>query len=240
MTYRDQNDALRARVGSLERELADARGELADARGAETPEGAPSNVFLGGPTQLEFERAFPGELDEECIGELISIVRSELGQIGRLDRLGGSTAWSSVLGGGGNTLVEVLIETRRGKTHLKVREGLGNLAGGLFGGVVGGAGGGGLGMIVPLAMLVGVPGAAVPFLAVGWIGAVYGGVRIAFGRLSRRRERRLGRLVLRLEAAAYDALDEGDAQSGELEGHPAEVEVHADGRKGQAKKLGAP
>ncbi len=202
MGYRDDEEALRARVAHLKGELAEANAEIARLRGAPSVEAfGRSNAWLGGPTQLGFERELDHELSEEDLEELVSILRVELGELGRTDRVGGTLTWATNHHPNqGGRRVEVTIERRRGRTRLVVRERLGQVAGGLFGGIVGGLGGGGLGGVVPLAIVGGVAAPIIPLLAVGWIGLTWGGVRVAYGALTRRRAEEHARLARRVDA----------------------------------------
>lgn len=199
--YRDDDEALRARVAHLEGELAEANAEIARLKGAKSDEAlGRSSAWLGGPTQLGFERELDHELSEEDLEELVSILRVELGELGRTDRVGGTLTWAtSHHPNQGGRRVEVTIERRRGRTRLVVRERLGQVAGGLFGGIVGGLGGGGLGGVVPLAIVGGVAAPIIPLLAVGWIGLTWGGVRVAYGALTRRRAEEHARIARRVD-----------------------------------------
>jgi hypothetical protein len=226
--YRDDDEALRARVAHLEGELAEANAELARLKGAKSDEAfGRSNAWLGGATRLGFERELDHELSEEDLEELVSILRLEFGELGRTDRIGGTLTWGTGQHRNqGGRLVEVTVERRRGRTRLVVRESLGLIAGGLFGGIVGGLGGGGLGAVVPLAIVGGVAPPIIPLLAIGWLGLTWGGVRVLYGSLARRRAEghtRLARRIdslfaesrpavrARVEASAEDEREELDA-----------------------------
>lgn len=200
MGYRDEDEALRARVAHLETELEATQAELARLRGGESASFGAPNAWLGGPTRLGFEREIPFELDEEGFEELVSILRAELGELGRLDRVGGTLTWAtSYSRNQGGRRVEVSMERRRGKTRVVVREHLGQLAGGLFGGIVGGLGGGGLGALIPLTIAGGIAAPWVPLLAVGWVGVTWSGVRLGYGALARRRAGDHARIARRID-----------------------------------------
>jgi len=195
VVYRDDAEALRERVSQLEAELA----ELRRPRGP----GGGGNVFLGAPTRLVFEDEVDVELDERSLERLVSILRRELGTLGRIERVGDTLAWVSSVQQG-QRYVELICEVRDGRTMLRLQESLGQVAGGLFGGVVGGAGGGGLGFVIPLSLVFGAP-ALTPLFALGWVGAVYAATRAGYKRLAKTRGERLGALMNRLVAEARRA-----------------------------------
>lgn len=89
--YRDDNEALRQRLTQLEKELTEAKAQLTPHK----PLGSSSNPFLGGPMRLVFEGETQGELDERVMERLVSHLRRELGESGRIDRVGRSLAWST-------------------------------------------------------------------------------------------------------------------------------------------------
>ncbi|HJL17679.1 MAG TPA: hypothetical protein RMH99_18590 [Sandaracinaceae bacterium LLY-WYZ-13_1] len=223
MGYRDEREALRQRVAELETELAEAKGELGDRPGGAVP----AHPLLGGPTRIVHERALPTALDEETVARLVAALRRELGEVGRLERVGRSVAWST--SGRSGRLVELTLEPDGDGTRLRLVEPLRGLAGGLFGGVLGGVGGGGV--MIPMIPLF----FQEPLWLLGtlpaWLGGVYYGTRALYARVTRQRHEELGRLARRLAALAESpagvrarvAVDE-DAEA------PAPVEVDARGR----------
>lgn len=199
MAYRDDADALRARIDQLERENGALRRDVAELRGELVP--APSAEGIG-------ERLLGGKVVITLSGELdvmlppsahelaLETMRSALGSIGETNVVGGTIAWRT-----GPTasqrIVEIVVTARDGVTRVRIVERLGGLAGGLFGGVVGGAGGGGLGVVVPLLAMLDLTLAMVA--APAWIAGVYAIVRSAYGATARRRERELEVLMRELE-----------------------------------------
>lgn len=205
MAYRDDKESLAARVEQLESELESARAEITRLRGGHLAAGHTHPMF-GAPTRLRFERELPGALPEEADEVLVGILRDVFGEVGRLDRVGRTLAWTS--SGADGRMVEVSFESRGEASVLRVTERLGGLAGGLFGGVVGGAGGGGLGGIIPLTILFAPDPLVAPLLGAAWMLAVYGTTRWGYKRIVTRRERQLATLTERLEAAARQAMEE--------------------------------
>jgi hypothetical protein len=204
--YRDDREALAARVEQLEGELDEARAEIARLRGERSSETPRANPLLGGPSRIRLERRLDVELPEAAYEELIAVLRAELGEVGRMDRIGRTLAWTS--SGRNGRVVELTCEVRRGETRLRLHESLGQLAGGLFGGVVGGAGGGGLGAVIPIAIALGAAPALVPVLGAAWIASVYGATRWGYGRVAERRVEQLESLLARLTEVARDAARE--------------------------------
>lgn len=187
MGYRDEREALRQRVDELERELAETQAELR--RGA--PSSTAINPLVGGPTRIRVERELPGELDEETIAKIVAHLRREVGEVGRLERIGSSVAWSTT--GRTGRLVELTLETSEGGTRLRVTEPLHGLVGSLFGGLLGGLGGGGIMLPMiplffqePLWLLGTIP---------AWLGSVYLGTRALYARTSRKRHAALERIA---------------------------------------------
>ena len=235
VTYRDDREALRARVEQLEGELDEARAEIARLRGEEPVERA--SGWLGAPTRIEHERVIEGELPEAAREEVVELLRAELGQLGRTETLGRTLAWRSEPDPQrGGRRIDVLVTTRGGRTRIHVREHLGALAGGLFGGVVGGAGGGvGVSLLVTGALL------GLPFMAAGGLafaGLTYGVVRTAFSSVVRYRERELARLTSNLDELVRDAVRtpvRARVEVGEAEEEDDE-ESAADTREERAKR----
>lgn len=211
MSYRDEREALRQRVVELEQELAELRRER-----AEPPSLARGNLFLGAPTKLAWEHRLEGELDEESQAELVAMLRNAIGTTGRLESFGGVVTWTSV-GVSSSRLVEFEIETRRGVTHLRLRESLSNVAGGMFGGIVGGLGGGGLGVIGPL-LTIFAGGIPMALASVGWVGLVYLGTRLGFRHVVSERNRELRETFDRIVTLAER----------EVRGAPPAVRVEAE------------
>ena len=187
MPYRDETDGLRARVAELEAELDQARDELDALRQGRGVVGR-SNWLLGGPTELRVERTAAGALDDDKVERVVIGLRERFGDLGRLDRVGRSVAWSTM--GARRRLVQVVLEDGGATARVRVEEPLRGVAGGLFGGIIGGGGGGTLWLIVSLANEH-LGGELVPVAVVVWLLMLYLLVRAAYGRVARRRSRDL-------------------------------------------------
>jgi len=202
MGFRDDREALRARLEAAEHELEAAREENRALRAREELPGGPGTWFLGAPTVVSIERVVEGELPEGAQEELVEALRGRFQTLGQASRVGRSLAWTSA-SSSSDQGVEVSVAPRAGRTVVRVMERFEGLAGGLFGGVVGGLGGGGLGAVFSLAYLLRVP-ALLPFLIVGWVGAVYAIVRAYFRATVRRR-------AMELRAAADELAEIAEA-----------------------------
>lgn len=205
--YRDDREALIARLEQLEAELERARAENARLRRGGDGEPADRSVWLGGPTHVVHERVIDGERPDEALEELVETLRFSLGQMGRSEKIGKTFAWQTEIDPQrGGRRVQVFVTRRGGTTRLRVEERMGALAGGLFGGVVGGAGIGGMATILGVTAGTGV---LLPFGLAGavmWAGLTYGVVRTSFAAVSRSRDRQLARLTDELAEVLRDAM----------------------------------
>lgn len=79
MSYRDESEALRARVEMLEGELADARARIRElsGEGARAPSGK-SAIWIAAPTQLLLERELDVEPTPEIVDRLTALFRADL------------------------------------------------------------------------------------------------------------------------------------------------------------------
>ena len=209
MSYRDDRDADRARIEALESELAAARtrideleGKRAQALvlasgGALAPGGkatTPGARWLGAPTRLELDHEFAGEFPVDKFEDLVDEIRTITRDRGRTELLRSSVAWwasTSERGVGPFTCVTVTVKS--GRTKLAVTDNLGQLAAAIHVGIGVGAGSvlavGGAGAAIALASPL-----VVPVLAVGVIGAMFGGTRALYRRGANKRAENLQRL----------------------------------------------
>ena len=200
MTYRDDRDADRARIESLEAELAAATKRVSELECKESTalvraEGgavalisrpAAATTWLGAPLELDLEREFAGAFPADKFEDLIEPIRSTLRDAGRTEILKSSMTWSASAGpkSTGPFLV-VTISIREGKTRLVVSDKLGQLAGAIFGGVGGGAGGGTI--IQPIMAGAAVAPVLVPVAMIAWLGGAWMGCRSLFKWRARKR-----------------------------------------------------
>ena len=176
MSYRDDSDALRAKLALKEEELADAQAKLAALQGPGSKQ--KSNAFLGAPTKLIDERSFEGTLSDKRLEAIIRVLRERSDNLGRMERLGDTVSWTSTpQGNAAHQPLEVIIERRGDRTHVSIRERLGQYAGGIFGGLVGGLGGGAMPGVIALTLGLDLSPIAIPMVALAWFGAVYLGAR---------------------------------------------------------------
>ena len=170
-----------------------------------TPSPAPGanrrSFWLGGPTNLVYERVVDGEVPDAEFPVMVDEIRRLTTHPGQVSQLGRSFSWTSVRGAGSTRNLEVTVAVRGGRTRISVREGLGALIGGWFGGLGGGVGGGGLGPL--LGVLASNLGAAAAVVAVPfWLAGVFAVSRTGFYYTARRRDRQLAALADRLAEMA--------------------------------------
>ena len=106
MTYRDDNDALRARVEKLETDLAESRSTVERLRGEAAPASSlvSNSRWLGVPARFERDELLPFEISDQGYERIAAILRARLNvqvsQVGRslhappafsLDREGAGT-----------------------------------------------------------------------------------------------------------------------------------------------------
>lgn len=201
MTYRDENDALRAKLAEAEAENTRLKALLEPRpRG-----GVKHGTLAGGPTSVEEVIVLEGELSRDDHDVLLESLLG-MGLTGQPTTLGRSLVVSLVSQESAR-IVQVTITPKDGKTTVRVRESFAGLLGGLYGGLFGGLGGGGLGLVLPLTLLSD-PGNGVLAVsaAAAWLAAVFAGTRIAYGRSSTRRAADAQRLAHRLAEAAREAI----------------------------------
>ncbi len=212
MSYRDDRDADRARIESLEAELAVAARKIEELEGRRSQAvaiatgralvGTGAGVvgikppWYGSPLRLELAHTFMGEFARDDLETLIDLIRGITREPGRAELLKSSITWSA----GTNPratgpFTVVTVSVRDGKTSLVATDSLGQLAGGLYGGLGGGLGGGAI--MVPIIAFLSMP-ALIPVAIGTWLGGVFLGTRAIFKRAARRRAERLEQLFTAL------------------------------------------
>ncbi|HEY4181925.1 MAG TPA: hypothetical protein VGM90_34010 [Kofleriaceae bacterium] len=219
MTYRDDRDADRARIEALEVELAQTKRELAEARGesfalvpasgnALAVAGGKDERWYGPPTKIDRGRSFDGELPRDRFEELIAHIRRIMETRGHAELLTTSMTWWATGGQRqNNTVAEITVMSRNGKTDLSVHLNLRPLVGAMYGGVLGGVGGGGISLPIAIPIAIGAPW-VVPIAAIGWLGSVFLGTRALYKRLGRRSARRANNVFEALSAEIVKILAE--------------------------------
>jgi serine/threonine protein kinase len=169
-----------------------------------------SNVIVGGPTRLLFERVVDGEVQETDYPLLVDEIRRSIGEVGQVSQLGRSFTWILNRGQSGMRIIEIGVTVRSGKTRIMAQENLGQLIGVTYGGLGGGLGGGGLGPIV--GALVGksgpLPPSALAFVIPAWLIAVYAITRFTYRRMAAARAKTLEEVADRLAALCREIIDE--------------------------------
>jgi hypothetical protein len=189
VSYRDDSDALRAKLAIKEAELAEANAKISAFQGEPTSQ--KSNPFLGAPTKLVLERTFDTKLDDALLEKIVRVLRERSDNLGRMERLKDTVSWTSTpQGNTAHQPLEVIIELRGDHTFVRIRERLGQYAGGIFGGLVGGLGGGGAPGAIALSFALGISPIAIPMVALAWVGAVYLGARGIYKSVATRHAKR--------------------------------------------------
>ncbi len=228
VAYRDELEAAHARSRALEQELEQARSRIDELEGrrstalakrgstelARADAGSSYSSWAAGPTKLRFETEIDGEVPESAYQELVEVMRRSVGAIGNASTLGKSLSWSATpQHGAADRMLLVTIDSRRGKTAIRVEEQLTILLGRIYGGVLGGVGGGGI-MVPILAGLAYPP--MIPLTLAVWLGGVFGICRKAYAKRARAREEGLGELfdelVLLCKQEIEDAAGEDETQ----------------------------
>ena len=129
MGYRDQTEALKARIVELESEVAKLREQLN------------SNAVKSEEQKLVAEIELDGEVGEETLADLVSTLRKRFSVLGQVQQIGGSLAWSTVANPQVPTArnIAVTVESRKGRTHIRVQEDLVQLRATYYG-IAGGLG----------------------------------------------------------------------------------------------------
>jgi serine/threonine protein kinase len=169
-----------------------------------------SNILVGGPTRLLFERVVDGEIQESDYPLLVDEIRRSIGEVGQVSQLGRSFTWILNRGQSGMRVIEIGVTIRGGKTRIMAQENLGQLIGVTYGGLGGGLGGGGLGPI--MGVLFGKAGllapSAIAFVIPAWLVMVYAITRFTYNRVSRGRAVALEEVADRLAALCREIIAE--------------------------------
>lgn len=165
--------------------------------------------LLGAPTRHVFERSVQGEIDSTAYGELLTEIRRQLGDIGRVDQLGRMFAWRSESGRN----LSITVTPRAGRTLVRVEENTSALAGGLLGGLGGGLGGAGIGLVIPICIAALKMPALIPVGLALWFFGVFMLARTIYrGQVNQRR--------VALEQLADGLADVCEALPAAAPGHP--------------------
>lgn len=207
MSYRDDRDADQARILSLEAELKDAKQRVAELEGrretalVRAEEGAlarsasgksASKFWLGTPLELALSKEFDGTFPVDRFEDIIERIRSLTRDAGRSELLKTSMTWSASAGPKTTgPFTTVTVSVRDGVTRVVVTDRLSALAAALYGGIGGGVGGGAI--MLPILATAAVPVLA-PVFFVGWLGGVFGGTRLIYKRVARRRAEQMQQL----------------------------------------------
>ena len=144
----------------------------------------PSSL-LGAPTRHVFERTVVGEIDATRYEDLITEIRRQIGNTGRVEPLGKMFTWHAQRGRD----LSVTVTSRGGRTLVRVEENTSGLAGGLLGGLGGGLGGVGIGLVVPICIAALKMPALIPLGLALWFFGVFMLARTIYrGQVAQRRQ----------------------------------------------------
>jgi hypothetical protein len=203
-------EALAEEVGIKRESVRAAAKHLEPARAAVPAAESVHNRWIGGPTELRFERVVEGEVADGDFPVMVEEIRRSIRNVGQVSQLGHSFSWAAGRRGGdsGGRDLEVAVSVRGGRTRIVVVEHLGPLIGGVFGGIGGGLGGGGMGPVLGIGIgALNAPAVIFAVLIPLWLGTTYAIARTAFHYSSQKRARELGRLVDRLADLAAELGD---------------------------------
>ena len=167
-----------------------------------------SNILIGGPTRLLYQRVIYGELAEGDYPLLVDEIRTIIGEVGQVSQLGHSFTWVLNKGSSGIRNIEVAVTVRSGKTRITVQESLGQLIGVTFGGIGGGMGGGGLGPVIGITAGALQAPPLLFFMIPAWLLLAFLTARTSFHYSVKRREKTLSHLVDRLAELSRDLIGE--------------------------------
>ncbi len=167
-----------------------------------------TNHWVGGPTELLFERVIEGELPESEYATVVEEIRRVLRNAGQVSQFGRSFSWIAARGPAIRRDLEVAVSVRRGQTRITIQENMGQLIGAVFGGIGGGMGGGGIGPIIGVSVgALHLVGAAVVTVIPVWLGITYLTARTVYRRSTRKRARELEQLANRLAALTQQLVE---------------------------------
>jgi len=161
-----------------------------------------ANVFIGTPTQLQFEIVVDGEMPQSDFDLLVDTIRECAGEAGQLALVGRSFSWQSNPAKG---TMHVSVLPRGGKTTIRVSESMRALAAGFFGGLMGGVTGG----TAPIWLGIGIGIHSAMFTLGMWTATAslcFGAARGLFGRASEKRETALRELAETLALQARESI----------------------------------
>jgi hypothetical protein len=183
----------------------------------------PSN-WTGRPKRIAYERTLPGEVRRSAHAAIVTAIRRAAGDVGQTEVIGSTLTWRPSPQTMRQLTVSVVPD--RGKTTLVVEERFDHLAGQIYGGLGGGLGGGGLGLVVPLLLVISREPIVVGMLLVVYLVAVMTLIRRFFHRRVDARVEALGKLVdaLEREVAATSAAPAGRARIASSARTPGERE----------------
>jgi serine/threonine-protein kinase len=189
----------------VDRALAERETPLAPPMDVRDVHARPVSPWAGAPSSIAYEVVVDGEMSEQDFDQLAETVRRTLSDVGVVGTMGRSFTWSAT---DPKRRVHVTVQTRGGRTTIRVAETLRQLMGSVFGGGVGGFGGGFGGSL--FGILMGATGGAAELAlpaAAAIVATAYGGSRSVYKRIVRSRQTELRDLIALLAEDARASID---------------------------------
>jgi hypothetical protein len=186
--------------------LRSAAAEL-ESLGPPSKESMLQEVLAGAPFTIRLEKRIPGQVPESRLEELVPIIEMATDGHGQASAIGSTLTWSSTTSGNTSSQ-QVLVQSGRGETLVRIEDRVGGLAGALYGGIVGGGSGVGIGAGGAVAGVIGLPAFLIVAIPAGIIGSSYMVARAIFTAQVRRRRARMEELMdqiaMRVERSVHE------------------------------------
>lgn len=162
--------------------------------GPPSKESLAQEILAGAPFTIRLERRIPGQVPEDRLEELVPIIEMATDGHGQASAIGSTLTWSSATSGNTSSQ-QVLVQSGKGETLVRMEDRMGGLAAALFGGIVGGGSGVGIGAGGAVAGALGLPAFLIVAIPAGIIGSSYMLARAIFTAQVRRRRERMNDLM---------------------------------------------
>ena len=160
-------------------------------------------AFAGARTKLEFTADIDGELDDLGFEDVAEEIRSAIGEMVTVSAVGRTLTVTSAGGVASmgprrrrQRMLQIHLTSRNGRTHIRAFEDLGQTSAAVFAPMMGAGGmAGGMALGGILTNVLHTPAIGIPLGVASMLVTMYGAARIAFSRVSRKREAELRELL---------------------------------------------